>query len=70
MRVFAIRAEPGLSATIEAGQALGLVVEGYPLAEVHPVAWEVPSETTFDALLLGSANAVRHAGPALARWRG
>lgn len=70
MPVFAIRPEPGLSATVEAGRALGLVVEGYPLAEVHAVAWEVPFETTFDALLLGSANAVRHAGPALARWRG
>lgn len=69
-RVFAIRPEPGLSATIAAGRAIGLAVEGHPLAEVVPVAWEAPGDDAFDALLLGSANAARHAGPALARWCG
>lgn len=68
--VFAIRPEPGLSATIAAGQAIGLAVEGDALAEVVPVAWETAADSTFDALLLGSANAVRHARPALTRWRG
>lgn len=68
--VFAIRPEPGFSATVAAGRAMGIAVDGHPLAEVHPVAWRAPADADFDALLLGSANAVRHAGPALARWRG
>lgn len=68
-RVFAIRPEPGLSATVETGRAMGLAIEGRPLAQVHPVAWTAP-DAAFDALLLGSANAVRHAGPALSRWSG
>lgn len=68
--VFAIRPEPGFSATVAAGRAMGIAIEGRPLAEVHPIAWRAPADADFDALLLGSANAVRHAGPALARWRG
>jgi uroporphyrinogen-III synthase len=43
---------------------------GVPLFEIQPIAWRPPSRNTFDALLLGSANAVRHAGPALAAYRG
>lgn len=68
--VFAIRPEPGCSATIEAGRAAGLEIEGSPLFEVHPVAWAAPPRERFDGLLLGSANAVREAGPALAAFRG
>ena len=69
-RAFAIRPDPGLAATVEAGRALGISVTGHPLARVHPAAWNAPPDSAFDALLLGSANAVRHAGPALSRWRG
>ena len=69
-RIFAIRPEPGLSATVETARTRGIAVEGFPLAEVHPLAWEPPPEDDFDALLLGSANAVRHGGAALAQWRG
>jgi uroporphyrinogen-III synthase len=68
--IFAIRPEPGLSATLEAGRTMGIAIEGCPLAEIHPLAWRAPHDADFDALLLGSANAVRHAGAALARWRG
>jgi uroporphyrinogen-III synthase len=32
--------------------------------------WEAPAAAAFDALLLGSANALRHAGPALADYAG
>ncbi len=49
---------------------MGIAVEGFPLAEVHPLAWQPPHEGDFDALLLGSANAVRHGGAALVQWRG
>lgn len=69
-RIFAIRPEPGLSATVETARTMGIAVEGFPLAEVCPLAWQAPHESTFDALLLGSANAVRHGGAALSQWRG
>jgi len=62
--ILAIRPEPGCTATVEAGLAAGLIVEGHPLFEVRPLAWEPPPEGAVDALLLGSANAVRHSGPA------
>lgn len=58
-----LRPEPGWSATAAAAAALGLKVIGAPLFEIVPVAWLLPEAT--DAVLLGSANAVRHAGPAL-----
>lgn len=70
IRVFAIRPEPGLSATVETAREMGIGVDGYPLSVVHPVAWQAPPAADFDALLLGSANALRHAGTALAEWRG
>lgn len=68
--IVVIRPEPGLSATVEAARAMGLAVEGHALAEVLPVGWEAPGDRDFDALLFGSANALRHAGSALAGWRG
>ena len=67
--VVAIRPEPGLSATIARGREAGLVIEGMPLFEVRPLGWEPPASGQFDALLIGSANAIRHGGPALARYR-
>jgi uroporphyrinogen-III synthase len=47
-----------------------LTIEGHPLFDIRPLAWDPPPTETVDALLLGSANAVRHAGPALAAFRG
>lgn len=67
--VLAVRPEPGLKATMAAGEALGLNMIGYPLFEVRPVAWECPDPEPIDALLIGSANAVRHGGPALGRLK-
>jgi uroporphyrinogen-III synthase len=67
--IIAIRPEPGCSATVEAGRSTGLAIEGHPLFEIRPLAWNPPGDDSFDALLLGSANAIRHAGPALARLR-
>ena len=68
--VVVIRPEPGNAATIAAGQALGLPMHGHPLSAVQPLPWIAPSPDDFDALLLGSANALRHAGPQLALYRG
>lgn len=60
--VVAIRAEPGCSATVAAGRKYGLDILPMPLAEIRPLDWALP-QGEFDALLLGSANAVRHGGP-------
>jgi uroporphyrinogen-III synthase len=68
--VFVIRPEPGCSATVAAGREAGLAIEGCPLFEVHPIAWDPPPPGPIDGLLLGSANAIRQAGPALEAFRG
>lgn len=39
-----------------------------PLAQVDPVAWKAPAEP-FDAILIGSANAIRHGGKELDKVR-
>ncbi|WP_340589457.1 uroporphyrinogen-III synthase [Erythrobacter alti] len=63
--IFAIRPEPGLQSTLQAARDLNMAVLGRPLFEVVPVAWDAPDAQAFDALLLGSANAIRHGGAAL-----
>ncbi len=67
--VIAIRPEPGCSATVEAGRTMGLGIECHPLLEIHPLDWTSPPCDEIDALLLGSANAVRHGGPELEALR-
>ena len=64
-----LRPEPGNAATAARVEALGLRAIRLPLFAVRPLAWAAPDPEGFDALLLTSANAVRHAGPALARLR-
>lgn len=68
--VIVIRPEPGCDLTIDAARKLGLDAFGFPLFEVKPVAWEPPEPDSVDALLIGSANALRHAGGALSAFRG
>ncbi|MFA7603382.1 MAG: uroporphyrinogen-III synthase [Novosphingobium sp.] len=70
MPVVVIRPQPGCDATVAAAWALGLDARGFPLFAVHPLPWGPPPAEEVDALLLGSANVQRHAGPALARYRG
>ena len=65
--LLALRPEPGLSATLGKASALGLTITGHALSAIRPVAWQCPEPTTIDALLIGSANAILHAGPDLAR---
>lgn len=62
-----IRPEPGLTASAEWAQAMGLEVIRWPLFRIEPVAWSVPDADDFDAMLLTSANAVRQAGNGLDR---
>lgn len=64
-----IRPQPGADRTQAAAREQGLDARAYPLFEVAPRAWEPPDPATVDALLIGSANALRHAGPALQGYR-
>ncbi|MBW8754683.1 MAG: uroporphyrinogen-III synthase [Sphingomonadales bacterium] len=68
--VIVIRPQPGCDATLSAARALRLEAHGFPLFEVRAAAWNPPAPDTFDAVLLGSANAPRLAGPALAAYAG
>jgi uroporphyrinogen-III synthase len=68
--VLILRPEPGASATLAAATAAGLDAWSFPLFAVEPVAWDAPPPDEFDAVLIGSANALRHAGCALARYTG
>lgn len=67
--VAVLRPEPGNAATAAKLEALGLFALRMPLFAVVPVAWDAPDPARFDGLLLTSANAIRHAGPALAAYR-
>lgn len=65
-----LRPEPGNAATAARLQALGIEVARWPLFAIEPVAWTPPDPARHDALLLTSANAVRHAGPGLHTFAG
>jgi uroporphyrinogen-III synthase len=67
-KVISIRPEPGLSATLAAGRAVGLDIAGWPLFELRALAWEPPDPEGISALLIGSAAAIRLAGPGLAAF--
>ena len=69
-QVLIIRPEPGASATLAAARALGLDAVAQPLFEVRACAWDAPDPAAIDGLLLGSANAIRFAGPALTLYSG
>ncbi|MBU6268101.1 MAG: uroporphyrinogen-III synthase [Sphingomonadales bacterium] len=64
-----IRPEPGCAATLAAATARGIEAWGFPLHDLAPTPWLPPAPDDFDALLIGSANVVRHAGAALALYR-
>ena len=62
--VLVLRPPPGDASTAALVEAAGLRALRLPLFATVPVAWARPPGV-FDALLLTSANAVRHAGEAL-----
>jgi len=68
--VIVLRPQPGCDASVAALRELGLEALGYPLFAVAPRRWSPPAPDSFDALLIGSANALRHAGSALGSYRG
>lgn len=59
---------PAAEATAAAALAMGMNVTLYPLFAIETCSWQPPDPTTFDALMLTSANAVRHGGPTLSRF--
>lgn len=65
-----LRPEPGNGETARRIEALGLAAIRLPLFQVVPLAWEAPDPGSFDALLLSSANAPRHAGPQIHALKG
>ena len=69
-KVIILRPEPGASATLARAESAGVDAMAIPLFAVQPVDWIAPDSAAFDALLLTSANAVRHGGPQLAALSG
>ena len=68
-RLVVVRPEPGNARTVVAARALGFAAAAMPLFAVAPLSWTPPDPAAFDALVLTSANAVRHGGDGLAALR-
>ncbi|MFC7536209.1 uroporphyrinogen-III synthase [Sphingomonas sp. GCM10030256] len=66
-RLVILRPEPGASATMDRARKRGLDAVSLPLFRIVPVEWQCPDLARIDALLVTSANAVRHAGADLPR---
>jgi len=67
--VLVLRPEPGAAATFARALAAGLNPIAAPIFTLVSIAWSPPDPAAHDALMLTSANAVHHAGPALDRYR-
>jgi uroporphyrinogen-III synthase len=63
--VVVVRPAPGDAATASRLRALGVPVRQLPFFATASVPWSAPDPAAFDALLLTSANAIRHGGVAL-----
>jgi uroporphyrinogen-III synthase len=68
-RLLLLRPEPGLSASAERARSMGLDIIACPLFRVEPVEWLAPDAGCYEGLLMTSANAARHGGPALEELR-
>jgi len=60
-----LRPQPGAGETAARAQALGLAPIVAPLFMIRPLSWVAPDPAGFDAVMLTSANAARHAGDGL-----
>lgn len=65
-----VRPEPGASSTLQAAREMGLAAHAHPIFTIRPVAWTPPPQQSVDAVLLGSANAIREGGGGLDSLRG
>lgn len=68
-RIVVLRPEPGNTATCARIAAAGGTAVALPLFVLKALAWESPPPENFDALIITSANAIRHGGPELASYR-
>lgn len=64
-RLLVLRPEPGASATVRAAESLGWEVTSTPLFQTKACDWLPADSTTFEALLMTSANPARLAGDGL-----
>jgi uroporphyrinogen-III synthase len=64
------RPDPVGQATVDRARAMGLDARHLPLFAARAIAWTAPDPGDFDALLVTSAQAMRLAGPDLARLAG
>ena len=65
IRITVVRPEPGNTATAIRARALGYDVVQCPFFAVRALAWAAPCPRDYDALIVTSANAVRHGGAGL-----
>ena len=68
-RLFLFRPEPGARHSADLARGLGLDTVLVPLFEIEPLDWTAPDAEKFDAILLTSANAIRHCGEGIERLR-
>jgi uroporphyrinogen-III synthase len=68
--VLILRPEPGASDSAARAEALGLEPVTAPIFVVRPLAWDPPAPGSVDAVLLTSANAIRHGGDGLRQFIG
>lgn len=68
--VVILRPEPGATATLGQARAMDLDARAFPIFTIRPLPWQPVPREQVDALLIGSANALRHGGDALASYRG
>jgi len=62
-----LRPEPGNRVTASAIEARGRTAIRLPLFEARPLVWQAPDPSGFDALIVTSANTLRHGGAGLDR---
>jgi len=67
--LFIVRPQPGADATAVKAQKAGFATCVAPLFHVEPVNWNAKKAERYDAILFGSANALRHGGPGLKEYR-
>ena len=63
--IFTVRPQEASDSTLAAGRELGLAIEAFPMWEIRPASWSAPDPATIDGLLIGSGNALLHAGEQL-----
>lgn len=70
MKLLIIRPEPGASASAIRARAAGFEPICLPFFEIAPRPWQAPDPARYDAILVTSSNAIRHAGAELDKLRG